>query len=106
MIIRFIKFALCFIVVTSSHAVADTVYTWTDANGIIHISKSRPPENARQFNRFTYTSNRTSGMKNTVEPSTEKHRESLWLTALEQAKRERKSADKARQTAEDDEFYR
>ena len=40
-------------------------------------------------------------MKNAVEPSTEKHRESLWLNALEQAKRERKNADKARQKATD-----
>jgi hypothetical protein len=101
MIIRFIKFGLCFIVFTSSHAFADAVYTWTDASGIIHISESKPPENVSQSNRFTYTSNRTSDMKDTAALPTEKHKDSLWLNALEQAKHERKNAEKAREMAED-----
>ena len=100
MITRFIKFGLCLIVFTSSHAFADAVYTWTDASGIIHISESKPPENVRQPRRFTYTSNRPSDMEDAEVSPTEKHKESLWLNALEQAKRERKNAQKARQVAE------
>ena len=101
MVVRFIKLGLCFIVFISSHAYAGAVYTWTDPAGIIHISESMPPENARQSSRLAYTPNRPSDMKDTAASPTEKHKESLWLNALAQAKRERKNADTARKIAED-----
>ncbi len=101
MVTRFIKLGICFIVFTSSPGYADAVYTWTDAGGTIHISENRPPENARRPSRFDYPSNRPSDLKSAAVSPAEKPRESLWLKALEQAKRERKNADKARQMAED-----
>jgi hypothetical protein len=100
MIIRFIKLTICFILFTASQSYADTVYTWTDAAGVIHISASKPPETARQPSRFAYAPARQPDMKDAAASPAEKQKESLWLSTLEQARLERKNADKARQLAE------
>ena len=100
MTIRFIKFGLCFMVLTVAYVYAEAVYTWTDETGIIHISKNRPPENARQSDQIAYTPNPPAEGKDIQTSQMEKHKESIWLNALQLAKQERKNADAAREIAE------
>ena len=100
MLFRVIQLGLCFVVLASAQIFAETVYTWTDANGIIHVSKNKPPEDARQPNRVAYTPTQRTEKKEPPFPQADKDRESLWLKALQQAKLERENADTARQKAE------
>lgn len=51
--------ALVYIIPTlllfSAHgALAKTLYTWTDKNGIVHITESKPPAGAQQADKVTY----------------------------------------------------
>jgi hypothetical protein len=44
---RLIGFALVLVVSAYSELCADTVYTWTDKDGNVHITAEPPPQNAR-----------------------------------------------------------
>ena len=101
MVVRLIRIGIWLLVFTSFHGFADTLYTWTDADGVIHISESKPPANARQTSFLAYIPSKLPDTKDSAASSAEQHSESLWLSALEQARRERKNAENARKSAED-----
>jgi hypothetical protein len=101
MVVHLIRISIWFLVFTSFQGFADTLYTWTDADGVIHISEKKPPANALQTSLLAYIPSRPPDTKDAAASSAEQHTESVWLSALEQARHERKNAENARKSAED-----
>lgn len=98
--------AIIFIIPTllflSAHCVmAKTLYTWTDKDGVVHITESKPPAGAQSTDKLTY---KVRPQKET--PEIEKHkaneRRALMLEydARREAQRLRREADKAKKEME------
>ena len=82
----------------SAHcAMAKTLYTWTDKDGVVHITESKPPAGAQQTDKLTYKAKpkeETSAIDRQKEPM----RKALMLEndARIKAKRARREADNAK----------
>lgn len=78
-------------------ALAKTLYTWTDKDGVVHITESKPPAEAQQTDKLTY---KAKPKKET--PQIEKHKTNqqralmLEYDARRKAQRLRYEADKAK----------
>jgi hypothetical protein len=93
-------FVLVLIVLANSELSADTVYTWTDKEGNIHITAEPPPQNARVKDVLQYE---PRPVQNT--PDAEPERDADTETTAEKPVPEyvtqaRDSAEKARKEAE------
>ena len=54
----------------SAHAaMAKTLYTWTDKDGVVHITETKPPAGAQQTDKLNY---KAKPKRNT--PDIEKHK--------------------------------
>ena len=100
MIRQCIKISLAFILLAAHPVFAEAVYTWMDADGVLHISEKEPPPHALQMHRMMFGAVSPSKIGPAPESADEKARESGWLRKVEHAKRERGKADAARKTAE------
>ena len=79
---------------------AQTLYTWKDTTGTIHISQQKPPADQPLTDQRHYTARLAS--KPAIETSSSADiGEDAVLTATRQAKLARKQAENARRTAED-----
>jgi hypothetical protein len=88
----------CLLVQQNIHA--QTIYTWKDATGTIHISQRKPPANQPLTDQLRYA-NRSS-FKPEIEMSTPVDMVAdTVLTTARQAKLAREQADNARRKAED-----
>lgn len=95
-----LKVGICIVLLAWSYGYAEVVYTWTDSSGTIHLSNSRPPENVRQSIRLSYSPSKPEIQKDGVTGPAAAETESSWFSALEEAKRQRRQAQQARETAE------
>ncbi|MBW2513054.1 MAG: DUF4124 domain-containing protein [Deltaproteobacteria bacterium] len=88
----------CLLVQQNIHA--QTLYTWKDAAGTIHISKQKPPADQPLTDRIRYAARRSSQPKiETASPAAAEA--DAVLAATRQAKLTREQAEKARRMAED-----
>jgi hypothetical protein len=79
---------------------AQTLYTWKDTTGTIHISQQKPPTGQPLTDQLRYTARLSS--KPTIETSSsEDIGENTVLAAARQAKLARKRAENSRRMAED-----
>lgn len=82
----------------SAHcAMAKTLYTWTDKEGVVHITETKPPAGAQQTDKTTYKAkpkNETSEINQSK--ATEHKAWMLESDARNKAKRARREADKAK----------
>ena len=83
----------------SAHcAMAKTLYTWTDKDGVVHITESKPPAGAQSTDKVTY---KVKPKKET--PEIEKHKVNqqralmLEYDARRKAQRLRREADNAKE---------
>mgnify|MGYP001815687642 CR=1 FL=1 len=89
----------CLLVQQNIHA--QTLYTWKDAKGTIHISQRKPPAGQPLTDRVRYHTASLSS-KPTIKASTPAEIDAnTVLTAARQAKLAREQADTARRKAED-----
>ena len=95
---RAIIFIIPALLFLSAHCVmAKTLYTWTDKDGVVHITESKPPAGAQSTDKLTY---KVKPKKET--PEIEKHkaneRRALMLEydARRKAQRLRREADNAK----------
>lgn len=88
----------CLLVQQNIHA--QTLYTWQDAAGTIHISKQKPPANQPLTDRRHYSARVSPPPHIETSPSAETGADTL-LTAIRRAKLARKQAEDARRIAED-----
>jgi hypothetical protein len=88
----------CLLVQQNIHA--QTLYTWQDAAGTIHISKRKPPADQPLTDQIRYADRRFSQPK--IEPASPVEIEAgNVLTAARQAKLTREQAEHARRMAEE-----
>jgi hypothetical protein len=95
-----IGFVLVLIVLANSELSADTVYTWTDKDGNMHITAEPPPQNARVKDVITYEPRPEASV-----PDAEQRRDSETGAApgeqeSDAVRRARAKAEEARQEAE------
>jgi len=88
----------CLLVQQNIHA--QTLYSWKDTTGTIHISKQKPPAYQPVTNQIRYTARLSSQPKIEMSPPAEIEADTV-LTATRQAKLARKQAENARHIAED-----
>ena len=79
---------------------AQTLYTWTDATGTIHISQKKPPTGQTLTSQLKYTA-KLSPRPEIEKPSSRELGNDKVLALARQAKLERKAAEEARRRAED-----
>ena len=83
-------------------AMAKTLYTWTDENGVVHITETKPPAGAKETDKVNY---RNKPKKQA--PETEKHIEHQWKAmmleqdARRKAQRLRRQADNAKKAMDE-----
>jgi len=86
----------------SAHcAMAKTLYTWTDKDGVVHITESKPPAGAQQTDKTTYKARPKKETSNIDQHKATEHK--AWLLENEartKAKRARREADKAKSEME------
>ncbi len=82
----------------SAHcAMAKTLYTWTDKDGVVHITESKPPAGAQQTDKTTYKAKPKNETSEIDRNKATEHK--AWLLesdARNKAKRARREADKAK----------
>lgn len=78
---------------------AQTLYTWKDASGTIHISQKKPPASQPLTDQLRYTA-RLSPKTQTQEPSSHDMGNDAVIAAIRQAKQARKQAQESRRVAE------
>lgn len=86
----------------SAHcAMAKTLYTWTDKDGVVHISESKPPAGAQQTDKTTYKA-KPKEETSAIDRHKETQRKALMFEneARAKAKRARREADKAKKEME------
>jgi len=88
----------CILVQQNIHA--QSLYTWKDTTGTIHISKQKPPAHQPLADQMRYTA-RLSPQPNIETPMPAEIEADTVLTATRQAKLARKQAENARKIAED-----
>jgi len=87
----------------SQYTPAKTLYTWTDKDGVVHITETKPPADARNAEKNNYRSqpkresNTTAGHQKKVRPKNPM----LEYDARNKAKRTRREAKMARKAMED-----
>ena len=96
-----IKFGVFFILLSAQPVYADAVYTWKDEAGTLHLSKKKPPQEARQTHRLNYGTTSAPDSAPPAMPPEGKPDDSTWLKKAARAKLERNNADTARQMAEE-----
>jgi hypothetical protein len=79
---------------------AQTLYTWKDASGTIHITQKKPPAGQPLTEQLRYTA-RLSPKTQTQEPSPNNMGNDAVLATIRQAKQARKQAQESRGVAED-----
>jgi len=79
---------------------AQTLYTWKDASGTIHITRKKPPAGQPLTDQLRYTT-RLSPKTQNHEASTKDMGNDTVLAAIRQAKQARKRAQESRRVAED-----
>lgn len=88
----------CLLVQQNIHA--QTLYTWNDTTGTIHISKQKPPVYQPLADQMRYTARLSPQPKFETSPPAEIEADTV-LRATRQAKLARKQAENTRQVAED-----
>ncbi len=88
----------CLLVQQNIHA--QTIYTWKDAMGTIHISQQKPPADQEGTDRLRYAARSSSKPETEMTAPANVAADTL-LTATRQAKLAREEADTARRKAED-----
>ena len=78
---------------------AQTLYTWKDASGTIHITRKKPPASQPLTDQLRYTA-RLSPKTQTQEPSPNDMGNDAVIAAIRQAKQARKLAQESRHMAE------
>jgi hypothetical protein len=78
---------------------AQTLYTWKDASGTIHITQKKPPAGQPLTEQLRYTA-RLSPKTQTQEPSPNNMGNDVVLATIRQAKQARKQAQESRGVAE------
>jgi len=79
---------------------AQTLYTWKDASGTIHITRQKPPAGQPLTDQLRYTA-RLSPKMQIQEPSPNDMGNDTVIAASKQAKQARKQAQESRRVAED-----
>jgi hypothetical protein len=80
---------------------ADTLYTWIAPEGTIHISKTRPPQNASLKEQLRYPTHKSASQTPATEMSgPETIGDDMVLAATQKAKQARMQAQAARRVAE------
>jgi len=87
----------------SAHAVmAKTLYTWTDKDGVVHITATKPPAGAQQTDKLTY---KPKPNNETSEIETQKiNQQRAWMLeqdARRKAQRLRREADNAQKAMDE-----
>lgn len=94
-----ILIGILFCLLVQQNIQAQTLYTWQDATGTIHISQRQPPADQPLTDQLRYRARLSSKAKIDA-PSSGEMGDSAVLTAARQAKLARKSAQDARLVAE------
>lgn len=99
---KFIVFTCLFLLMgLVSASLADKLYTWTDANGVTHITQTPPPANAKLRDIIPYEP-RTQAEIRAIEQQRQAIQERFTReAALEDAREARRKAQEARQRAAD-----
>ncbi len=86
---------------TTQLAVAKTLYTWTDQDGVVHITASKPPAGTEPTDKITYTV-KPKNETQKIDRHRETQRKALLLEndARKKAQRARREADGAKKTME------
>ena len=88
----------CLLVQQNIHA--QTIYTWKDATGTIHISQRKPSADQTLTDQLRYTTRLSAKPETEMTAPADMEADTL-LTAARQAKLAREQADTARRKAED-----
>lgn len=95
---RTLIYTISALLLISAHWVtAKTLYTWTDKDGVVHITESKPPAGAQQTDKTTYKA-KPKGETSKVEQHKAYERKAwvLEYDARKKAQRLRGEADKAK----------
>jgi len=89
-----------FCLLVQQHIYAQTLYTWKDASGTIHISQKKPPAGQPLTDQMRYTASLSSKPQIQALAPEETGNDAV-LKAIRQAKQARKQAQESRRVAED-----
>jgi hypothetical protein len=95
-----IGFVLVLIVLANSELSADTVYTWTDKDGKMHITAEPPPQNARVKDVIEYEPRPDKTVTDTEQRRNSDTEAAPGVQESDDVRRARARAEKARQEAE------
>lgn len=95
-----IYFIVCMFVIWEADAFAGKIYTWTDAQGVTHITESPPPQGGKIGEVIEYTPKTEEEVEAIRERQQDFREQSQNAQIFRDAKRARKNADEARVRAE------
>ena len=98
---RQILMGILFCLLVQQNIHAQTLYTWKDAKGTIHISQQKPPKGQRLTDQVRYHKASLSSKPEIKTPAPADIEAGTVLTAARQAKLAREKAETARRRAED-----
>ena len=98
--LRFMVLALLLFLFSGSVLCAETIYTWTDPDGTLHMSNRKPPKNVKIQDQIDYEVPVTGPPSVQAEATTAVTGDALTL-ARELAVREGKTAETARRQAQE-----
>ncbi|MCG6910173.1 MAG: DUF4124 domain-containing protein [Deltaproteobacteria bacterium] len=82
-------------------AAAGTLYTWTDKDGVVHITPTKPPNGIDHTDKLTYTAKPERKTTQVHKQGADRQRELiLEIEASQKARRLRREADQARKAME------
>jgi len=99
----FIFILFIMLIFTAQNTLAKTLYTWTDKDGVVHITETKPPADARNAEKNNYRTQPKTKSSKTPDQQQKVQRKNqvLEYDAQNKAKRARREANMARKAMQD-----